>query len=377
MLFRSNNKISFDEVLTYLEELPYESFKTLVGHYAKKNKKDFEYELDNMIALNFQARLEKLNCNKFCPKCLSVHVVKNGKRPTGIQEYKCKECGTKFTLFTGTLLEKTKYHWDLWIKVLEMTLNYHSLHQMIRVLEEEYGCKGINYKTIWNWRMKLIKALASTPNPLLGGVVQLDHIVFKASQKGARDIQLNEDKEERIEEVQIVSAIDDRGSCVSRILYNKTADEKEAFIEDYRGFIHAPAYVCSYDKPDYITYSERFKIPHYVKAVESVEGHQEIHEYILNKGEVDEATFKQLKEMYQLGTDQVDNLNNELKQFISQKMTNVSINHLQDYIGLFIYKKNWEVEHGHMPESKEDIELIIIDLLRQKQDNKVNEKEQE
>ena len=119
-----NKKIKYEEVLNFLEQLPYDKFKTLVEHYAEHNKKDLADELDNMVVLNFQARLERLECNKFCPKCQDTHVVRNGKRPTGIQEYKCKSCGTKFTLFTGTILEKTKYHWDLWIKMLEMTLNY-------------------------------------------------------------------------------------------------------------------------------------------------------------------------------------------------------------------------------------------------------------
>jgi len=46
-------------------------------------------------------------------KCNSSLKVKNGKRKNGIQEYKCKECGTKFTAFTNTILEKSRWHWDI------------------------------------------------------------------------------------------------------------------------------------------------------------------------------------------------------------------------------------------------------------------------
>lgn len=31
-----------------------------------------------------------------CPKCLSEEIVKNGSIHTGMQKYKCKECGRQF-----------------------------------------------------------------------------------------------------------------------------------------------------------------------------------------------------------------------------------------------------------------------------------------
>ena len=49
-----------------------------------------------------------MNCT--CSKCKSKIIVKNGKRPNRIQEYKCKDCKTKFTKFTNTILEKTRWH---------------------------------------------------------------------------------------------------------------------------------------------------------------------------------------------------------------------------------------------------------------------------
>ncbi len=57
------------------------------------------------------------------------------------------DCSTKFTHFTDTIFEKTHWHWDIWIKVLEMTLNNYSLQDMVNVLEKDYSCKGINIKT--------------------------------------------------------------------------------------------------------------------------------------------------------------------------------------------------------------------------------------
>ena len=42
-----------------------------------------------------------------------------------------------------------------------MTLNGYSLDKMLNVLESDYKCIGIDIKTIWLLRMKLIYAMAN------------------------------------------------------------------------------------------------------------------------------------------------------------------------------------------------------------------------
>ncbi len=108
----SKKELSFDEVLSYLEKLPFNKFKEVVNHYSSHSKAEFESELDAMITLNLQRRLEKLKVNSSCPKCGSGNMVKNGKKKN-IQQYKCNGCKCRFTLFTGTVIEKTKWHWDI------------------------------------------------------------------------------------------------------------------------------------------------------------------------------------------------------------------------------------------------------------------------
>lgn len=121
----AKKELYFDEVLSYLEKLPYNKFKEVVSHYASHTKANFESELEDMVTLNFQQRLQKLQVNSFCPKCNSGNIVKNGKKKR-IQQYKCNDCNSQFTLFTGTILEKTKWHWDVWIAVLNMIINSYS-----------------------------------------------------------------------------------------------------------------------------------------------------------------------------------------------------------------------------------------------------------
>ena len=108
--------------------------------------------METLVTNSLETKLHNLKVNCTCPKCKSSIIVKNGKRPNGIQEYKCKDCGTKFTKFTkftNTILEKTRWHWDIWVKVLEMTINNFSIKKMVNVLERDYGCTNINEKTVW------------------------------------------------------------------------------------------------------------------------------------------------------------------------------------------------------------------------------------
>ncbi|MCB2358602.1 hypothetical protein [Clostridium estertheticum] len=114
-------------------------------------------EIDVIVTLNFQQRLEILKINSKCLRCNSQIIVKNGKE-NYVQRYRYKGCGKFFALFTNVVLEKTKWHWDIWIKVLKMTLNNYSLNVMKTVLVNDYGCRGISPKTIFLWKHRLIKA---------------------------------------------------------------------------------------------------------------------------------------------------------------------------------------------------------------------------
>lgn len=162
----ARKELTLDDILTYIDSLPYDDFRKVVEHYSNNTVTDFKNDTDRLTTFDFEKRLQKLGINSTCPKCVSKKIKKNCRR-SYLQLYKCNDCGTKFTHFTGTILEKTRWHWDIWIKVFEMTLNSYSIDDMLQVLEKDYGCDGINRKTVWLWRIKLIHALASLPAPKL------------------------------------------------------------------------------------------------------------------------------------------------------------------------------------------------------------------
>lgn len=409
----ANKKISFDDVKDFIFTLPYNEFRKIVKQYSTHSKTSFEKEMNDLITLSFQQKLESLGINKACHRCGSLMIVKNGKRPNSIQEYKCKDCNTKFTLFSNTILEKTNWHWDIWVVVLQMTINGFSIDSMINVLEGDYGCNGINRKTVWLLRMKLIHALASIDMPVLTGIVQVDETFIRESQKGSRKlvnyVGLKYNRKPRYgsmpsklgvmgpEFATLTTAIDDRGYCVCKVssLGKLT---KELFVDLFEKHINNPAYICSDANDVYENHCELFDIPHYVKpsnydktikqyGYESADESNpvqaaitrdnnenlfkrlydnELIDKITNRGIMSYEEFIQLKRSNSLNLGRVNELHSDIKKFINRDMTNVSTKYLQDYIGFFTYKRNWRVKNGRYPNSIKDTEKIFIEILKTK-----------
>ena len=308
------NTQNINEITDFLNTLSFNDFKNIVEQYSNKNNANFDTQMETMVTMSLQSRLNKLGVNCTCPKCNSSLKVKNGKRKNNIQEYKCKECGTKFTDFTNTILEKTRWHWDIWVKVLEMTINNFSIKKMTNILENDYGCININEKTVWLWRMKLIHSIATLPMPKLNGVIQVDETFIRESQKGSRELVSYINGEERTAR------------------YGKVSSKY--------GIMGT----------EFVTVTTA-----------------------IDKGRLNYIEFKNLKTNNKLSLARVNELHKDLKKFIYTEKTNVSTKYLEDYIGFFTYLKNWKVRFNHYPSSKKDIEQIFEEILTAKVNYAIND----
>lgn len=143
----ASKNININDAVDLLLSLPYAEFHKIVKKYSDVHGTDFDSDMERLVTINLEKRLESLGINSICPNCGSNHIVKNGKI-RNMQKYKCNDCNKSFNLFSGTIFEKTKWHWDIWIKVLEMTLNSISLEKMLTTLVNDYNCVGINIKTV-------------------------------------------------------------------------------------------------------------------------------------------------------------------------------------------------------------------------------------
>jgi len=158
------------------------------------------------------------------------------------------------------ILEKTKWHWDIWVKVLEMSINNYSLYRMQRVLEKDFECIGIDHKTLFLWQHKLLHALAQMPQPQLSGVVQIDETFIRESQKVSRNLVSHIDKKDVREPrygyipsklgvmgpefASMTTTIDNTGHCVCYVTERGrlTADIFTDLFEKHR---NSPTYICT------------------------------------------------------------------------------------------------------------------------------------
>lgn len=275
--------------------------------------------------IDFQKKIEDLGLNQTCPKCGSKHIVKNGKRNL-IQRYKCRndECKTQFTPFTNTIIEKTKWSLDIWVALIQMVLNNTSLEGMRRIMEEDLNCLGIDHKTLFLLRHKIMHALAMMPQPSLEGLIHVDQAFVKGSQKGSRVL------------ISYSNNTNDRMPRSSRPTpYEPTLDSEYVTIEtsvDRRGHC-----LCKTIGLGHLSQEAFTKL-----SLASQSNHQD-----------------------DLNHTQASLLRNELIKFIVKDMTNVSTKYLENYIGYFAFVHNWTLDHGHYPHSRQDAESILIDIIKQ------------
>lgn len=398
----------FQQMMEQMGTLTPAQFKALVQAYADKNGQNGERVWSSTVYSTSEQRLAALGINSACPNCGSIAVVHNGVNNAGIQRFRCQDCGKSFTRFTGTLLEKSRFPWEVWVTVLRMTLNSDSLKDIQTVLERDYGCEGINIKTVFSMRMKLIHAMAAIEPPTLTGVVQMDESFVRESQKG-HNLELvsylkGVERKPRYgrrpskfgtmgpEFATILTAVDFRGYCVCKVVALGRATP-DSVIDLYENHCHGVDYICSDANSIYNDACDLLDIPHYVRPsnystviekagylyadsdvpqTERLARNRTLLERLYREGQIDYiahredltyADFDDIKQSYRLSLARVNELHSEIKLMIEKKMTNVATKYLQTYMGFFTYRRNWKVSHGHSPANQRDAEAILCDLL--------------
>ena len=76
---------TISDLTNFLNTLSYNDFKNIVEQYSNKNNVNFDSQMETLVTNSLESKLNELNVNCQCPKCKSSIIVKNGKRPNGIQ----------------------------------------------------------------------------------------------------------------------------------------------------------------------------------------------------------------------------------------------------------------------------------------------------
>lgn len=117
-----------------------------------------------------------------CIKCGSVNYKKNGYSNSGVQRYRCKDCGASFSENYGDSLRYTHLSEDTWKEMLRGFVEELSIPK----IAQNVGCST---KTVWLAKTKVNQALMTMYGymDLFRGQTQGDEYYTCAAFKGKRD----------------------------------------------------------------------------------------------------------------------------------------------------------------------------------------------
>ena len=401
-------KLSLEELTTYLKE------------YEKVRQVKVLDQINQMKQEEIQTKLEALSPVSACPSCKSNNFVKNGSR-YGLQRYYCKNCKTTFSVTTDTFMEGTTWTWEVWVKLVQMTVNNYSLDAMLDTLEKDYDLVGLNRKSVHLARHKLLYAMSLMPKPTLTGIVQVDETFFRENQKGTRtDLGkrlinvLPKSVEVRLprrgyspsrmgvlspEYACVVCAVDNSNHAISIITSMGKADPS-MFIDHFDQYFKDITYLCSDGSPLYKDYCILKSIPHYVRpssfvgnlrkagyiaGVRSQSDDDAVKElytknkkiaaqlytdgvldYIETANNMPFSEFCKIKYEYGLNLSRVNAFHNYLKLNLEKETTGVATKSLPAYVDAFTFLYNWRHDHKTTLSSMKDAEILLTELVKNK-----------
>ncbi|KAA6320155.1 hypothetical protein EZS27_030035 [termite gut metagenome] len=114
-----------------------------------------------------------------CPHCSSQDIYGHGTYK-GRRRYRCKSCKKSFNDFTGTAVSG--------IKKTEKFEEYLNLMVESLTIRKASACLGVNMKTVFDWRHKILSSLSALNGESFNGIVECDDKQVDISQKGSRKL---------------------------------------------------------------------------------------------------------------------------------------------------------------------------------------------
>ena len=158
-----------------------------------------------------------------CPHCHQKHSVKDGHTKTGIQTYKCKDCGKRFNALTDTIFNGTKLTYEQIEIFLQCFMDKISLRKTAKRM-------GVDKNTVHLLRLKLLNALELNRKEVkLSGEIESDEIYKSINLKGTKPKNMPRASKPRTSngtatrgisshKVCIASAIDEKDNCFFEIV---------------------------------------------------------------------------------------------------------------------------------------------------------------
>jgi len=166
---------------------------------------------------------EKFAGNPVCPQCSSDSLHKWGII-SGIQRYRCKDCGRSFNALTGTPMARLRKK-ELWLEYSK------ALADSLSLSKAAEQC-GIDRTTAFRWRHRFLKD-ASQSKACCSGITEMDETYFRESFKGKKLSHRKPRKRGKeasvrglsAEQIPVVVARDRTGHTCDAVLQTRTAKE--------------------------------------------------------------------------------------------------------------------------------------------------------
>ena len=114
-----------------------------------------------------------------CPHCQSERLGRWG-RQSGLQRFRCRDCGKCFNALTGTPLARLR-HKECWLDYSQ------ALIEGLTVRDAAVRC-GVAKTTSFRWRHRFLTDVAELKVTRLTGIVEADETYFPLSFKGSRQL---------------------------------------------------------------------------------------------------------------------------------------------------------------------------------------------
>ena len=225
---------------------------TKIFTLTKEGTREFYDNLyDQMIeegkdVVDYQ-EIKAMSTGVLCPDCNSSHVIKNGLQ-SGVQNYRCKNCGRQFRVTTGTFMYGVHEKGKMleYIKCMSAGM---SLRECARIV-------NISLTTSFFWRHRILCALQSfEDNVNFFGVVELEEFLMNYSEKGKKrrdKKELKKLKKKKPEKVAVLAATDRSGNILFKKLEDKRVQAEH--ISDFLKYrISENSVVCGSDKKAFKT----------------------------------------------------------------------------------------------------------------------------
>jgi len=284
------------KIFTLTKERTREFYDNLYDEMIEEGKDVVDYQ-----------ELKAMSTGVLCPECNSSHVIKNGLQ-SGVQNYRCKNCGRQFRVTTGTFMYGVHEKGKMleYIKCMSAGM---SLRECARIV-------NISLTTSFFWRHRILCAMQSfEDNVNFFGIVELEELLMNYSEKGKKkrdNKEVKKLKKKKPTKVAVLAATDRSGN----ILFKKLEDERVQadHISDFlKSRISENSVICGSNK----------------KAFKTVNAEHIKHKEITNKNKMKGGIYS------------VSTIHEKITAFVSwiyYKFRGVATKYLTNYIMWFVVK---------------------------------------